>query len=138
MFEYVRYDNLRPAGTQRATKQPPAQPFGKAAVGDFVIYEATIYSTEPAYCGGVVVATTDEEGLYEVQVYAGNDSSRSWLPSWTKPKNKTKSTKSCPAGFKAWLILVPEKTIEIVGRISDKFFLTEDTLMQLRSGGFID
>ncbi len=135
--EYVRYDNLKPAGTPRATK-PNSHSAKGSAVGNFIIFESDVYS-EMTFCGGEIVSLTEEQGLYEVQLYSGSESCRPSMPSWQRERCKARSIKTCPTGYKAWTILVTEDMIEIVGKLlRPSHLLSEDTLAQLRSKGFMD
>jgi len=106
-------------------------------VGKFLIYSSDIYG-DPNYCGGVVTSMTDEEGLYEVQVYAGSKSCRSWMPSWQQEGKAAKSMKQCPVGYKPWTILITADMVEIVGELTKSYLVTEDTLMQLRTTHFVE
>ena len=133
-LQYVKYEDLRPAGTPRATLQMDRST--RIKIKDFLIFTSEIYG-EKNYCGGVVTSLTDEESLFEVQVHAGSESCRSWMPSWIKEGKVTKSTKKCPTGYKPWTVLVTEDTVELVGALTESYLVTEDTLMQLRTKHFV-
>jgi hypothetical protein len=90
--QYVKYENLRPASMPRPV-QDPAPNKNKAALGDFMIFESSIYG-ESAYCGGVIASLTEEQGLYDVQVHAAGESGKSWIPSWSKIGSAVKSSKA--------------------------------------------
>ncbi len=106
-------------------------------LGSFLIFESDIYG-DSLYCGGVVTGLTNEQGLYEVQLYQGNDTCMSWMPAWRKEGSKDRNCKNRPVGYKPWVILIKVSAGEMVGIIRDTYIMTEDTLAHLRSKGFMD
>jgi len=127
----VLFSDLRPAGSPRPALNLQ-DVVGRVKIGDFILYDSTIYGEERV-CGGVVKELTEDPELFEVQVHASIESAKSWMPSWISAAKKQKNQKSLPPGYAPWNILVTRNEVMVIGELTETYRVTEDTWAQMRT-----